>query len=86
MEILQPWLQTNAKQSSNASKGQKPIVPEKIMHCKLHYLAGGSYHEIRTNAGIPIMTSYRCVHHGIDAINSSTELRLIFPTKVDALV
>jgi hypothetical protein len=86
MEILQPWLQTNAKQSSNASKGKQPIVPEIIMHCTLCYIAGGSYHDICTNAGMSIMTFYRCVCHGIDAINSSSVLRLIFPITVDELV
>jgi hypothetical protein len=56
------------------------------MHCTLRYLAGGSYHDIHTNAGISIHTFYKCVHHEIDAINSSPELKLIFPTTVDELI
>jgi hypothetical protein len=35
VDLLQPWLQVNLKQSHNASKGNQPIVPEIIMHCTL---------------------------------------------------
>jgi hypothetical protein len=40
-----PWLEANQKQSSNASKGQCPIVAEIILHCTLCFLAGGSVHD-----------------------------------------
>ncbi len=56
------------------------------MHCTHCYIAGGSYHNICTNARMPIMTLYRCVCRGIDAINFSSELRLIFPITVDELM
>jgi hypothetical protein len=44
--MLLPWLTVNLKQSSNASKGWPPIVPEIILHGTLHNLAGGSVHEL----------------------------------------
>jgi hypothetical protein len=40
------------KQSSNASIGRWPIVPEIILHCTLCYLAGGSVNVIRVRAGM----------------------------------
>jgi hypothetical protein len=44
--MLLPWLMVNLKQSSNASKGWQPIVPEIILHGTLHNLAVGSVHEL----------------------------------------
>ena len=86
LKMLQPWLPVNNKQSRNASKGENPIVSELILHCTIRYLAGGSYHDIRTNAGMSIMSFYRCVRRGIDAINSCPEFRFVFPTSMDELI
>jgi hypothetical protein len=61
VDLLQPWLQVNLEQSRNASKGNQPIVPEIIMHCTLHYLAGGSIHDIRVCAGLSVSSFYRAV-------------------------
>ncbi len=51
LDLLQPWLQVNLKQTCNASKGKQPIVAEIILHCTLRYLAGGSVHDIRVQGG-----------------------------------
>ncbi len=61
VDLLQPWLQVNLKQSHNASNGKQPIVPEIIMHCTLCYLAGGSIHDIRVCAGMSVSSYYRAV-------------------------
>jgi hypothetical protein len=72
LKMLQPWLPVNNKQSCNASKGGKPIVLEIILHCTLCYLAGGSYHDIRTNAGNSISDGRKCPMHNIrcNALNN----------------
>jgi hypothetical protein len=56
--MILPWLQVNARQSSNASKGKRPIIAELILHCTLHYLAGGSFDDIHTCAGMSTGSFY----------------------------
>ena len=55
------------------------------MHCTLHYLAGGSYHDICVSAGLLTATFYRAVQHGIDAINSCPALQIKFPITLEDL-
>jgi hypothetical protein len=78
LEILHPHIKINLKQSSNASKGRHPIIHEIILHCTLRYLAGGSYHNIRTTAGLSRSSFYCCIYHGIEAINCP-QLKMKFP-------
>jgi len=75
--VLLPWLNVDNKQSSNASKGRRPIVAEIILHCTLHYLAGGSVHDIRICAGLSHSSFNRAVHRGLDAINDCPRLSIL---------
>ena len=70
LEIVRPHIKINLKQSSNASKGRCWIIHEIILHCTLRYLAGGSYHDIHTMAGLSRASFYHCIYRGIGAINS----------------
>jgi hypothetical protein len=72
--LLRPHIKVNFKQSSNASNGRHPIIHEIILHCTLRYLAGGSYHDIRTTAGLSKSSFYHCIYHGIDAIDNCPQL------------
>ncbi len=48
-------------------------------------MAGGSYHDIRTTAGLSRASFYRCIYRGIDAINSCPQLQLKFPFTLSEL-
>ncbi len=78
LELVRPHIKFNLKQSSNASKGRRLIIHEIILHCTLRYLAGGSYHDIHTTAGLSRASFYRCIYRGIDSINSCPQLKLKF--------
>jgi hypothetical protein len=86
IDLLQPWLQVNLKQSRNASKGKQPTVAEIIMHYTLHYLAGGSVHDIRVCAEMSVSSFYRAARHCIDAVNACSSLAIKFPVAVDELM
>jgi hypothetical protein len=63
--------------------GNQPILPEILIHCLLRWLAGGSYLDIRINAGISSRTFYRNIYKCIDAILQLPELSYKFPTDFD---
>jgi hypothetical protein len=71
------------KKSINASKGAQQTSAELIMHCTLHYLAGGSVHDIQTAAGILSTSFYHSVFHGIDTINHCHKLAIEFPITME---
>jgi hypothetical protein len=85
LKMLLPWMNVDNKQSSNASKGRRPIVAEIILHCTLRYLAGGSVHDIRVCAGLSHSSFYRAVHRGLDAINDCPSLSINFPMTLSDL-
>ena len=85
LKMLLPWMNVDNKQSSNASKGRRPIVAEIILHCTLRYLAGGSVHDIRVCAGLSQSSFYRAVHRGLDAINDCPSLSINFPMTLSDL-
>ncbi len=58
---------------------------ELILHYTLHYLAGGSVHDIQVCAGMSKGSFYRAIHHGIDAINSCPSLQIKFPVSLHDL-
>ena len=47
LSMLRKDISVNDRKS-RARTGTDPIVPEIILHCTLRYLAGGSFHDIRT--------------------------------------
>jgi hypothetical protein len=85
LDLLSPFLQVDASQANRRCKGGGCITPELILHCLLRYLAGGSFHDIRTKAGIAKSTFFSCLHRGIDAVNRCDELAIKFPMERDAL-
>jgi hypothetical protein len=48
-------------------------------------MAGGSFHDIRTSAGIAKATFFSCLHHGIDAVNNCPTLAIDFPVDANSL-
>jgi hypothetical protein len=85
LTMLLHRLEVNKKQSSNASQGIQPILPEIILHCTLHYCAGGSIHDIHVFAGLSQSSLYRAVLHGIDVIITCPGLSIKFPVTLAEL-
>ena len=46
--MLQPFLHVDLRMSTVSSRGEEAISSYIVMHCTLRYLAGGSFHDIRT--------------------------------------
>ncbi len=78
LSFLSPYLQVSAHQGNRCSHGMGHITPELILHCVLHYMAGGSHHDICILAGIGKSTIFTCLHRAIDAINKCPNLALYF--------
>ena len=51
-QIFHQHLSVDDKQSRRRTGGQDPVIPELTLHCFLRYIAGGSFHDIRTSAGL----------------------------------
>ena len=64
---------------SRARTGTDPIVPEIMLHCTLRYLAGGSFHDIRTSCGLSKTAFYGAGWKGVNAILACVELSFLFP-------
>mmetsp|Transcript_457 Transcript_457/g.1290 ORF Transcript_457/g.1290 Transcript_457/m.1290 type:complete len:178 (+) Transcript_457:1529-2062(+) len=63
--------------------GHMMILPEIKIYCALRWLAGGSYLDIKANAGTSKTSFYRIVWEVIDSINVCEELALSFPQTED---
>ncbi len=50
-----------------------------MMHCTIHYLAGGSFHDIRATVSISKPSFYRLVWHTIHCINRCEALDINLP-------
>ena len=85
LQLLSPKLQVDAKQSRCCTGGEDLIGPELSLHCTLRYLAGGSYHDIRTSAGLSKASFYNAVHGGLDALISCDALKLVYPSTLPEL-
>ncbi len=86
LTMILPWVEVCKKQSSNASKGRRPIVAKIKLHCTLCFLGGGSVHDIQVMVGMSSTSFYRCDHHGIDAINACPGLSIRFPLTCQGLL
>jgi hypothetical protein len=60
--------------------GFEPICCELMLHCCIHFLAGGSYHDICATAFISRPSFYRLVWHTIHCINRCEALDVNLPT------
>jgi hypothetical protein len=78
LDMLYPKLQLKEKYARMS--GTEPISCEIMLHCSIRYLAGGSYHDIRTTASITKASFYRLVWHTIDVINDFASLDINLPT------
>jgi hypothetical protein len=56
--MLKPYLKVNAKQGSCCNQSMGHVSPELVIHCLLHFLAGGSHHDIRLLAGVAKSTFF----------------------------
>ncbi len=74
LTVLSPALEVDAIQGNRRSQGQGLITPQLILHCLIHYMAGGSFHDIRTSTENAKATFFNCIHWGIDAFNNCLPL------------
>jgi hypothetical protein len=77
LQMLCPELQSKEKYS--IMSGMHPITYEVMMHCTIHYLAEGSFHDICATASISKPSFYRLVWHTIHCINRCEALDINLP-------
>ncbi|EGZ05313.1 hypothetical protein PHYSODRAFT_403174, partial [Phytophthora sojae] len=79
LSMLRPSLSVDGVMSTRRT-GVTPISEEVVLHCTLHYLAGGSYLDIRDVAQVSVPSFYRCLNKGILAVLNCVELAIRLPT------
>jgi hypothetical protein len=79
LALLKPYLLVNERQGNCRTGRNGPLTPELILHCLIRYMAGGSHHDIRVLAGLPISPFLYYLHRGMDAVNRCPQLSLEFP-------
>jgi len=82
--IIQPQVQVNEEMSRRRT-GKDPVSVEMMLHCLLHYLAGGSYLDLKISTGISRAAFYHYIYKCMDAIMDSTELAYKFPETAQEL-
>jgi DDE superfamily endonuclease len=85
LKMLSPAFEVDVNQGNHQSQGQGHISSKLILHCLIRYMAGGSFHDIRTFAGIAKATFFNCIHWVIDAVNNCPALAIEFPTDPNGL-
>jgi hypothetical protein len=81
LDVLSPRLQLKDKYA--VVNGSEPISCEIMLHCAIHFLAGGSYHDICATVQISKASFFCLVWHTIDAIFCSEFLDVTLPTLHD---
>ena len=86
--MLGPLLLTNAKRSI-ARTGVRPLNPDEMLQATISWLAGGSFHHIRTIAGISKPHFFQVIHRVMAVINYDTSrgksgLDIEFPSDQEA--
>jgi hypothetical protein len=76
--LLRPSLELRDKYAKVA--GFEPICCKLMLHCCIHILAGGSYHDIHAAASISKPSFYHLVWHTIHCINMCEALDVNLPT------
>jgi hypothetical protein len=77
LEMLRPELKLKEKYA--IMSGMHPITCEVMMHCTIHYLAGGSFHDIHATVSISKPSFYRLIWHTIHCINRCEALDINLP-------
>jgi hypothetical protein len=77
LELLSPKLCFNDKFAN--INGLEPISCKIMLHCAIHFLAGGSYHDTHATAFISRPSFFRLLWHAIDAINTCDALEVQLP-------
>jgi hypothetical protein len=77
LELLSPALTLNEKYA--VMGGLEPISCELMLHCMIHYLAGGSFHDVQATAIISKPSFYCLVWHTIDCIKRCKALAIKLP-------
>lgn len=85
-----PGLLTDAKQSMCRSGGVRPLNPDEMLQATISWLGGGSFHHIRTIAGISKPRFYQVNHRVMDMICYDTSrgesaLDITFPSNEEAM-
>jgi len=65
---------------SRVRAGKDAIMVEMMLKCLLRFLSGGSYLDIRLNAGISLAKFYACICKCMDAIQEPEDLAYKFPS------
>lgn len=65
LRLVAPTLKIGCYRSIRRSPGVEPLSPEGILHCRLSWLAGGSYHHICVVTGVSCagLVSYHSPRH-----------------------
>ncbi len=77
LDMLHPEL--HLKEKYAVMSGMEPISCEVMLHCTIHYLARGSFHDIRATVFIRKPSFYRLVWHTIHCINRCEALDIKLP-------
>jgi hypothetical protein len=77
LQMLRPELQLKEKYA--IMSGMHPITCEVMMHCTIHYLAGGSFHDTHATVSISKPSFYCSVWHTIHCINRCEALDINLP-------
>ena len=83
LELLSPNLQLNERFAQMCCGA--PIACDIMLHCTIHFLAGGSYRDIRQTASISKASFYRFVWHTIFTINHCAALDIKLPSDSDEI-
>eukprot|EP00918_Siedleckia_nematoides_P030227 GHVU01065363.1.p1 GENE.GHVU01065363.1~~GHVU01065363.1.p1 ORF type:complete len:449 (+),score=34.39 GHVU01065363.1:334-1680(+) len=76
--MLDPLLPKDARMAY--IKGHSSVIDTNItLHCLLRWLAGGSYLDIRLLAGVSVVSFYRAIHAGMNAVCACEALAYRFP-------
>lgn len=77
--ITEPYMQRNQDVVAIQTGKDDPITTQISLHCLLHWLAGGSYLDVRVPGGMSIATFYAICDMVIDAINQAPTLQYSLP-------
>jgi hypothetical protein len=80
--LIRPLVQINEEMSTRRT-GKGPILPEKMLHCLIRYLAGSSCRDICLSVGMSLKSFYGVLYRCANAILRIDELGYHFPSSVE---
>mmetsp|Transcript_1258 Transcript_1258/g.1798 ORF Transcript_1258/g.1798 Transcript_1258/m.1798 type:complete len:195 (+) Transcript_1258:104-688(+) len=82
--IIYPKFEAD-EEMARVRTGKGPLSTERMLHCLLRWMGGGSYLDIRLCVGISTLYFYMCMHKCVDAILTSDKLSYSFPTREEEI-